>query len=80
MDTPKLVGTQDELDLGSTSDKTDKVEMKLESVQEKPFQSFEKAPCNWEIEMCGNGILARNGVSGRVYEGSMKVFNELLRG
>jgi hypothetical protein len=58
-----------------TSEDTAKVQ------EEKPFLPQERSPCHWI--MSGDPevqVEARNSLTGRVYVGTLKGFNALLRG
>jgi len=44
------------------------------------FSDREKVPSDWALESDGDGIIARNNATGRVFQGTMVEFNKMLRG
>ena len=50
------------------------------SVDSEPFKGSERIPSSWTIKPEGEGIRAFNNDTRRVFVGSVKEFNVLMRG
>ena len=44
------------------------------------FNNVERIPSNWTIKSSDKGITAYNNITRKMFEGSVKEFNRLLRG
>lgn len=52
----------------------------VDATDEKPFSDSEKVPSNWGVVPVGSGIIATHCITLRVFKGSIKGFNAMLKG
>lgn len=55
-------------------------EMDTSKLKGTSLTNQESVPSNWEIKPKGQGIIATNMYTGKVFEGTQKEFSKMLRG